>query len=79
MKFKIAILMVILFISIGAVCASDVNNTSELETTDTDLISNSDRTLTDLNDDISNSPNEFNMTQDYKYNNESDNSFILYL
>ena len=67
--------MAILFISIGAVCASDVDNPSELETTDSDLISNSDRTLTDLNVDILNSPDEFNMTYDYKYNNESDNSF----
>ena len=71
-KYKIGLILVLFIFSIGAVCASDINDTSELTADD----SASTGTFTDLKNNISNSANEFNMHSDYKFNEETDKDFL---
>ncbi|WP_407412997.1 C1 family peptidase [Methanobrevibacter sp.] len=80
---KIVIFMLILFISVGAVCATDAysednlsdDNQDILETTQDDVLAVGEpKTFTDLRDDISNSTGVFDVKDNYKFNNGSDNN-----
>ena len=67
-KYIITLFLVLFIFSIGAVCASDINDTSELTADD----SVSAGTFTDLDNIIKVSDNELNLTSDYKYDKEKD-------
>ena len=71
-KYIICVVLALFIFSIGTVCASDINDTSDLATED----SASTATFTDLKNNISNSANEFNMHSDYKFNEKTDKDFI---
>ncbi|WP_298524257.1 C1 family peptidase [uncultured Methanobrevibacter sp.] len=78
--FKIAIVMLILILSIGAVCAAD--DLSEdaiydgdqkiLESTQKDINTTDEGSFTDLNREITNATDIMDITRDYKFNNETD-------
>ena len=79
---KIMIIFLILIISAGAVCASEnlpddkmMNDSNEIiETTQDDDISGvGEASFTDFENEIKSSDNFFNVSRDYKFNNETDN------
>ena len=80
--FKIVILMLILFISLGAACAAQPStgedsidaNSNDLETSQNDIYSENklNNTFTDLNELIKNSGNVLEIDRDYKYSNDID-------
>ena len=81
--FKISIIMIILFMSAGAVCAADAaldggmsdGNREILETAQDDALAlNESKTFTDLADDISSSADVFDVADNYKFNNATDNN-----
>ncbi len=74
--------MLILLMSIGAVCAAD-NISSDvicddgqeiLESTQKDIYTTDEGSFTDLNLEIKNATGVMDITQDYKFNNETDSS-----
>ncbi len=68
-KYTIILFLPLLMFFIGAAYASEANNTS---LADSDTLSTSTGTFTDLKNIISNSSNELNLTSDYKYSEERD-------
>ena len=79
-SLKITVVLLVLIMSAGTVCAADAfdvtdnDNQNILETTQNDVTAvDEPKTFTDLNNDILNSESVFEMTNDYKFNNESDN------
>ena len=81
---KIAIVMMVLIMSAGAVCAADADdviasdNQNILETAQDDIsAADEPKTFTDLKNDVFNSEAVFDMQYDYKFNNASDkNDYI---
>jgi hypothetical protein len=81
---KIAIVMLVLIMSAGAVCAADADgvmasdNQDILETAQDD-VSGADepKTFTDLKNDVFNSEDVFDVVYDYKFNNASDKSGFI--
>ena len=76
---KIVIVMFVLIISLGAVCAANTtsddimgnDNQNILETTQDDISAVVEpKTFTDLKNDISNSTDVFEVKDDYRFNNE---------
>ncbi len=83
-SLKITVVLLVLIMSAGTVCAADAfdvtdnDNQNILETTQNDVTAvDEPKTFTDLNNDILNSESVFEMTNDYKFNNESDNSEFI--
>ena len=73
---KIIIAALLLFIfSLGAVCAGDVNETLSAE--DMQTLSDSPKTFTELNNDINESENTFEVEYDYRFNNQSDDGPVI--
>ena len=77
MKFfkRSLIILFLLIISMGVVCASDANQTSPdtLTITDTDVISDAPSTYTDFVNDVKSQGNSIILEKDYKYDKEKDN------
>ena len=83
---KIVIVMFVLIISLGAVCAANTtsddimgnDNQNILETTQDDISAVVEpKTFTDLKNDISNSTDVFEVKDDYRFNNASDNASFI--
>ena len=73
---KIIIAMLLLFVfSLGAVCASDVNET--LSSEDSQMLSDLPKTFMQLSSDINESQNTFEVKYDYTFANQSDDGPIL--
>ena len=79
-SLKIAVVLLVLIMSVGTACAADVfdvtdNYNQNILETAQDGVSAVDepKTFTDLKNDILNSESVFEMTNDYRFNNESDN------
>ena len=78
MKFKqICVFVLLIFIlTIGVVSANDANQTDQISNDDTDIIlQSSDRTFTDLNNNVSNSESELNIISDYTFNKTGDANY----
>ena len=71
-KYTIIIFFALFMFFIGATCATEVNDTSELATEDSNVVSVPVGTFTDLKNNITNSSNELNLISDYKYDEETD-------
>ena len=75
---SIFIIMLLLILSVSAVAAADVNETSHdtLDTSDADVISDGEKTYTNLLDDIKatmgSGSNTLKLQSDYAYNNKTD-------
>ena len=70
---KIMILFLVLIIFAGAVCAADSISDDNETMQDEDIYEEAEASFKDLENDIADSDNEFNVTRDYKFNNETDN------
>ena len=71
-KYIIIMFLVLLVFFVDAVCASELNDASELVTGDSNVDSVNTGTFTDLKNNITNSENELNLVSDYKYDEEID-------
>ena len=81
---KIVIVMLVLIMSVGAVCAADTisddcwgdDNQTALQTVQEDISTADDSksTFNDLQNNITNSENVLNLNNDYKFDNGTDNS-----
>ncbi len=76
---EICLVAALIFIfSMGAVSSQDVNQTSDLAVDsvgEIEIVSSSENTFTDLNDDISN-VNVINLTKDYAFNEDDDKNYV---
>ena len=72
---KIMIVMLVLIMSVGAVCAAD-NNTDEIisDGGQEDVYTTSENSFTNLAEKIENAGAVLDLNQDYTFNNETDNS-----
>lgn len=71
-KYSIILFLSVLIFFIGAVNASDLNDSSVLADDNSDAASISVATFTDLKNNITNSKNELNLTSDFKYDQKKD-------
>ena len=92
---KILVIMLVLIMSAGAVCAADAVSGDDagsdnqliletiqddtLETTQDDVYSVGEASFTDLSYEIGNSTGVLELTKDYKFNNETDNVIGIFL
>ena len=73
---KIMIVMLILIMSVGTVCATDdisTDNQQILENSQNNVYTTSESSFTNLSDEIKNAGTYLELTKDYAFNNESDN------
>ncbi|WP_298523660.1 C1 family peptidase [uncultured Methanobrevibacter sp.] len=87
--FKIAIFLLILIMSVGAVCAANAtsddmlsdDNQDSLKTTQEDMssIEESQYTFTDLKNCIDNATDFLEITENYKFNNETDHENGIFI
>ena len=77
---KVMIVMLVLIMSVGAVCAAE-NVTDEVISDDGQEIMGIDSgdSFTDLINEINNATDELNLTHDYKFNNETDNNIGIFI
>ena len=77
---KIMIVMLVLILSAGVVCAADnvsdesisYDGQDTLEVTQDDIYTDGESSFTNLIDEIKNAGNVLNLTKDYSFNNETD-------
>ena len=73
---KIMIVILILIMSVGTVCATDdisTDNQQILENSQNNVYTTSEASFTNLSDEIKNAGTYLELTKDYAFNNESDN------
>ena len=75
--------MVVFIFSISAVCAQDANQTgeSDISLADESVLSNSSvtsKTFADLDNNISSAGSEWNMSSDYKFNDQYDKKLCFW-
>ncbi|WP_296849659.1 hypothetical protein [uncultured Methanobrevibacter sp.] len=84
---KIMIVLLILTLSVGAVCAAE-NSTSDvlsadsqevLEITPNEVYSTGDASFSDLKDEIDNASTYLELTKDYAFNNETDDDTGIFI
>ena len=84
---NIMIVMLVLIMSVGAVCAADdisdeiISNDSQdtLKITQDDIYSDSEYSFTNLTDEIKNADRFLELTKDYTFNNETDNNTGIFI
>ena len=81
---KIMIVLLILIMTVGAVCAAenstdDVISTEILQTSQNEVYTTSEASFTDLTDEIENATDTLDLTQNYKFNNETDNNTGIFI
>ena len=81
---KIMIALLILILSVGAVCAAenstdDIISTEILQTSQNEVYTTSEASFTDLTDEIENVTDTLDLTQNYKFNNETDNNTGIFI
>ncbi|WP_296867060.1 C1 family peptidase [uncultured Methanobrevibacter sp.] len=81
---KIMIVLLILIMTVGAVCAAenstdDVISTEILQTSQNEVYTTSEASFTDLTDEIENVTDTLDLTQNYKFNNETDNNTGIFI
>ena len=83
MRFlKIMIVLLILIMSVGAVCATEniqndnisTDSAEILKTSQNEVYATSEASFTNLTDEIENAGTTLDLTQDYTFNNETDNN-----
>lgn len=74
-----AILLLVFIFSVGAINAQDLNQTDEISVDNEDIVIGDvnppSKTFTDLNNDISGSVDELNITCDYVFSNQTDGDY----
>ena len=81
---KIMIVLLILIMTVGAVCAAenstdDVISTEILQNSQNEIYTTSEASFTDLTDEIENATDTLDLTQNYKFNNETDNNTGIFI
>ena len=72
---KIMIFILILIMSVGAVCASDISTDNQIiETSQKEVYATSEASFTNLTDEIENAGTSLTLTKDYTFNNATDNN-----
>ena len=77
---RVMIIMLVLIMSVGAVCATDDISDDVISNDSQEILGvESEASFTDLTDEINNANYELNLTHDYKFNNETDNSRGIFI
>ena len=77
---RVMIIMLVLIMSVGAVCATDDISGDVISNDSQEILGvESEASFTDLTDEINNANYELNLTHDYKFNNETDNSRGIFI
>ena len=72
---KIMIVMLILIMSVGAVCAADdISTDNIIETSQNEVYATGEASFTNLTDEIENTGTSLTLTKDYTFNNATDNN-----
>ena len=72
---KIMIFILILIMSVSAVCASDISTDNQIiETSQKEVYATSEASFTNLTDEIENAGTSLTLTKDYTFNNATDNN-----